>query len=211
MKLSPTTGRATTSTTCRKAPSSHKLISALRKSRGSMTPPIAGKESRNSVSGKATSPTTRKTKITVQRISRLKFLSALRKLKAARPGSRSRKPSPTQDKLFLTTLHRAQKASLQVSIIVRKRLLIIKCHPKSFTLIKMKSNFSREWKKWNNLFSMATMHLKWHKWKDQHFTLPIPNSLYLDLVFTIQIKLLKRIESIILIRSIKKLRVFFSA
>jgi hypothetical protein len=81
--LSTMAAGATTSKTCRKVFSFHKLINALRKSRENMTLPIAGKESLNSVSRKPISPTTRKTKITALLISKQGSQLSLPKRKVA--------------------------------------------------------------------------------------------------------------------------------
>jgi hypothetical protein len=145
-------------------------------------------------------------------ISRQKFLSSLPKLKVVMLDLENQRLYLTLDKTFSITHPRARKVSLQMEAIVKKNHSITKCHLTSFTQTKTSNNSSRESSKWSNLCFTVTMHQKWHKWKDQPSThQQTTSNPGLDLDFMTQIKPLKRIELITLIRSTKRLRVFYNA
>lgn len=211
MILSTMEEKATTSKTCKKVFSYHKLISESRKSRRSMTLQIEGIEFLSSVSRKAISHTTRKTKIMVQPISRPESQSLLPKHKAVMQVWKSRKPLRIHDKYFSITQHQAQRVSLPMVDIVKRNLSIIKCQLTNSTQTKTSKNFSRESSKWNSpSFTEITLQRPL-KWKDQLF-IQLKNNPEPDLGFTTQIiRPLKRIESIILTRSIRKLKAFSNA
>lgn len=210
MKMSSTTEEGViTSPTCRRASNSQKLIRGSSKSKENMILPIAKIESHNSVPKNMTSPT-KKTKTMELPTSKPKSPAYPYKPKAANKEWKNPKPSPTPGKPSSTILPPLQKVICPPKCLAKENPMTPNWTQTNFTPTKMKKNFSKESKKWNNPYSTVIIPPSNNlKWEAQHFIQsdnPGP-----DLDSTIQIKLLRRTELITLIKSTRKSKEFLSA